>query len=298
MLEPIHGSPIIIDRLTKTFGTTRALDEISLSFPNGGITALLGSNGAGKTSLINCALGLEQPSSGSITVLGGKAGKIDIKRRIGVMLQDSDLPDQLTAREHISLFSTYYEKPHDINALLTLCELDGFADTRYKKLSGGQKRRVQFALAIVGRPQLVFLDEPTTGLDIDARRVLWNTIRDLREQGTSVVLTTHYLEEADTLADHIIVMNAGKIIANAASADIRAAVSGAVIRCQTSLNENHLAALTGVQTVQTSGRFIEILTNSGTQTLRELLSLDDLVTELTVTKPTLENAFKRLTSNG
>lgn len=288
------SAPIVMQGLTKTFNNKCALNELSAHFPSGGITALLGENGAGKTTLINCALGLLRPSKGTINVLGSPAGSITVKRRIGVMLQDSDLPDLLSAREHIALFSTYYPHPIEGNELINLCQLNEFADVRYKHLSGGQKRRVQFALAIVGRPELVFLDEPTTGLDIEARRLLWATITDLRNQGTTIILTTHYLEEADALADHILVMADGKLIANSAASEFRAAVGGAVIRCQTTLSDTQLTDLSGVQTVRHSGRFVEILSRDGTQTLRQLLPIDPSLHELTVNKPSLEDAFTQL----
>jgi len=200
--------------LVVRFGDKVALNSINLSIADQGVTALLGANGAGKTTLINCALGLCKPSSGELSVFNKKVGNIETKRLIGVMLQDSGLPDLLSPAEHIELFSSYYQNPLSVAELTRRCDLEGFINTRYKHLSGGQKRRVQFALAIVGRPKLVFLDEPTTGLDIDARKTVWNTIDDLRNGGTAVLLTTHYLEEADSLADHTIVMNKGDIIAN------------------------------------------------------------------------------------
>ncbi|MEM9234096.1 MAG: ABC transporter ATP-binding protein, partial [Pseudomonadota bacterium] len=192
---------ISAEGVVRSYGTKRALDGVDLSFAaGGGITAILGPNGAGKTTFVHCALGLVKPSRGRLSILGGRPGSLANRRRIGAMLQDANLPDLLTPREHITLFASYYENPIDREELIALCDLGGFADKLYKKLSGGQKRRVQFALSLVGQPDLIFLDEPTTGLDIDARRILWSTIRQLTDTGTSVILTTHYLEEADALA--------------------------------------------------------------------------------------------------
>ncbi len=287
-------SPLVAEKLSHYFGKKRALNSINIAIPSTGITALLGANGAGKTTLINCALGLLKPSSGDLRVLQGKAGTQAIKQQIGVMLQDADLPDLLTAREHITLFSTYYSNPINIDELIKQCDLIEFADTRYRKLSGGQKRRVQFALAILGRPKLVFLDEPTTGLDIDARRVLWNTIRELSSTGTTIVLTTHYLEEADALADRIMVIDRGQLIADGSANEIRKVVSGAVIRCESNLSISTAEQLSGVRSANRSGRYLEVVTNNGTETLKELLSKDPKLSDLTVQKPTLENAFTQL----
>jgi ABC-2 type transport system ATP-binding protein len=283
--------------LTHKFGEKVALNNLNLSVPARGVTALLGANGAGKTTLINCALGLCKPSSGSLSLFGKTPGLLETKRLIGVMLQDADLPDLLTAREHINLFSAYYENPLSLDELAQRCELSGLLDSRYKHLSGGQKRRVQFALAILGRPKMVFLDEPTTGLDIDARKVVWNTINELNDTGTAVLLTTHYLEEADTLADRTIVMSGGSIIANDTTDNIRAAASGAVIRFETSIELPAIKRLPNVRSIEVAGRFIEVLSSNASTTLMELLKLDSELKNLTVANASLEDAFLQLTNS-
>lgn len=282
--------------LTRKFGEKTALNSIDLSVSAAGVTALLGANGAGKTTLINCALGLCRPSSGSLSLFGKAPGLLATKRLIGVMLQDADLPDLLTAREHINLFSAYYPNPLSLDELISRCELSDFLNIRYKHLSGGQKRRVQFALSILGRPKMVFLDEPTTGLDIDARKVVWNTINELSETGTAVLLTTHYLEEADTLADHTIVMSQGSIIANDTTDNIRAAASGAVIRCETTADMPTIECLPEVRSIETSSRFVEILSSNASATLAGLLKIDPELKNLTVSKASLEDAFVQLTN--
>jgi ABC-2 type transport system ATP-binding protein len=285
--------------LVRRYGRKVALDGVDLAFRRGeGVTAILGANGAGKTTFVHCALGLVRPSRGRLTVFGGRPGTLANRRRIGAMLQDTDLPGGLTAREHIELFAAYYPDPVPTAELLELCEITPFAGRRYAKLSGGQKRRVQFALAIVGRPELIFLDEPTTGLDIDARRILWTTIRRLTEGGTAVVLTTHYLEEADALADRIVVFGDGHVLADAPTAEIRNRVGGALIRCVTRLDPPALARLPQVVRAEMSGRYVEILTADAPTTLRALLAADDEVADLTVTKPALEDAFRALTGGG
>lgn len=296
MLDNATNQPAIFATgLVKTYGKTRALDGVDLEIPVGGITAILGSNGAGKTTLINCALGLTRPNSGRVSVLGHKAGHIAARRLTGTMLQDSDLPDLMTAREHIELMSSYYPDPMDLDEALDLCELEAFADKHYRKLSGGQKRRVQFALAVVGRPKLIFLDEPTTGLDSDARRSLWKTVRTLAEQDVTVILTTHYLEEADALADRIIVMNEGKIIADAPATTIRNTVGGAMIRCASNLSADRLGALADVRSVKFTGRFAEILSSNAVASMRALLEADPDLSDLTIVRPSLEEAFLGLT---
>jgi ABC-2 type transport system ATP-binding protein len=280
--------------LTHRFGKKVALNNLNLSISGAGVTALLGTNGAGKTTFINCALGLCKPSSGEISLFGYAPGELKTKRLIGVMLQDSSLPDLLTAREHIELFCTYYRDPLSINEIIQRCDLGSFIDTRYKKLSGGQKRRVQFALAILGRPKIVFLDEPTTGLDIDARKVVWNTISELGASGTTVILTTHYLEEADTLADHTIVMSHGSVIANDSTENIRAQSNGAVISCETSLDTTTIKTLAKVKWVEVIGRKTEINSSDATSSLIDLLRLDPELSNLIVRKTSLEDAFIKL----
>lgn len=280
--------------LTHHFGNNTALDKVSLSIPSNGVTALLGANGAGKTTLINCALGLIKPSAGSIKLFGMLPGEPNTKQIIGMMLQDSTLPDLLTAREHIQLFQSYYKKPLTLDEVVERCNLASFLDQRYKTLSGGQKRRVQFALAILGKPKIVFLDEPTTGLDIDARKIVWSTIADLADTGTAVVLTTHYLEEADQLAAHTIVMSNGKVIANDTTANIRKAASGAIICCETELSIKEIRSIDYVHEVEKLGANMQIITSNATACLQGLFSLDASLSNLTVSKPSLEDAFVQL----
>ena len=197
--------------------------------------------------------------------MGVKPGDNAARARTGVMMQDAELPDLLTAREQIALFASYYPDPRGVEETIELAGLSGFPDARYAKLSGGQKRRVQFALALVGRPDLVFLDEPTTGLDAEARRGLWAIVRQAAEAGARVVLTTHYLEEADALADDVAVMKAGRVIARGTAAELRDQVGGSVIRCRTTLDEGALFALPGRAAASSiSGRYAELIAADAT----------------------------------
>ena len=282
--------------LTKSFGRAQALDRFDLTVEGPGVLALLGPNGAGKTTFVNAALGLVRPGAGSLSILGAAPGDRAARSRIGVMMQDAGLPDLLTAREQVALFASYYPNPRGVRETLDLAGIGGFADTRYAKLSGGQKRRVQFALALVGRPDLIFLDEPTTGLDTQARRALWAIVRQAADDGARVILTTHYLEEADALADEVAVMKDGQVIARGSAAALRDQVGGSVIRCRTSLQDADLAALPGVRRVQLSGRYAEIMAADAVAALKALFAADPDLSDLTVSQPTLEEAFDSLTA--
>ncbi|XBQ17048.1 MAG: ABC transporter ATP-binding protein [Oceanicaulis sp.] len=289
-------APVISARgLSRAFGRTRALDGFDLEVAGPGVLALLGPNGAGKTTFVNAALGLVRPASGALEILGGAPGDPRVRARTGVMMQDAELPDLLTAREQIALFASYYPNPRGVDETIALAGIEPFATKRYGKLSGGQKRRVQFALALVGRPDLIFLDEPTTGLDTEARRGLWAIVRAAAEDGARVVLTTHYLEEADALADDVAVMSRGRVIARGSASDLREQVGGALIRCRTRLDEPALAALPAVRRARASGRYAELASADAVRTLKALFAEDPEVADLSVRQPTLEEAFDTLT---
>lgn len=280
--------------LHKSYGNTQALDGLDLSIEQPGVYAILGRNGAGKTTLINCALGLEKITSGELLTLDSKPGSSSAKLRTGVILQNSELPDLLTVREHIELFASYYIAPFSIDEIIEKCNLAEFAHKRYKKLSGGQKRRVQFALAVVGDPDLIFLDEPTTGLDIDARKTLWGVIREFAGKGKTIVLTTHYLEEAESLADRILIMNAGKIVSDTTPEDIQNQSKDSVIQFQTSLAASSLQNIPACAALSERGRFFEIQSSDACATLRALLDLDPNLSNLTVSKAKLEQFYTQI----
>lgn len=292
-----QSSVIIAENLSKSFGKTNALNGVDLAIEKSGVTAILGANGAGKTTFINTALGLISPNKGRVRIFGARAGSMTARQRTGVMLQGSDLPELLSAEEHIALIGSYYKDPLSVDEVIFQCGMESFAAKPYKKLSGGQKRRVQFALSITGRPDLIFLDEPTTGLDTDARRALWQIVRALAEDGKTIILTTHYLEEADVLADRIVVLNKGEIIADGPTEEIRDAVGGAIIRCITEAELSVLRTLPEVRSAREAGRYAEMMTSDQTETMKALLSVDPSVKDLTVTKPSLEEAFLDLTEN-
>jgi ABC-2 type transport system ATP-binding protein len=284
--------------VTKKYGPVVALDALTLELEGGRVTAILGPNGAGKTSAIRLLLGLTQPTAGTVRLFGADPRSAEARRRTGVMLQVAKVPETLTVREHVDLFCSYYPSPMTVAAALDAAELTGVADRKYGHLSGGQRQRVQFALAICGNPDLLFLDEPTVGLDVEARRGFWTRIRALATAGRTIVLTTHYLEEADALADRIVMLSRGSIVADGAPHELKARVASRRIRCVTSLPAAAIEALDGVTTVRRDGAATEILTSNAELVVRQLLLRDASLSGLETTGAGLEDAFLRLTAAG
>ncbi|HLY34698.1 MAG TPA: ABC transporter ATP-binding protein, partial [Jatrophihabitantaceae bacterium] len=207
--------------LVKAYGARRAVDGLSLTVERGSVFALLGPNGAGKTTTIEICEGFRRADSGSVRVLGLSPDSAALRPRVGVMLQDS-VGGYTSARadELLRLFASYATHPHDPATLLDAVGLTDVAQTQVRRLSGGQQQRLSLALALVARPDLVFLDEPTAGMDPQARRNTWEFIRKLRADGVSVVLTTHFLDEAEQLADHVVVIDAGRVVAAGTPAEL------------------------------------------------------------------------------
>jgi ABC-2 type transport system ATP-binding protein len=214
--------------LVKRYGERTAVDGLSLSVRAGSVTALLGPNGAGKTTTVEVCEGFRTPDGGSVRVLGGTPA--EVRARIGVMPQGGGGYPGLQARELLTLFSRFYAHPHEPDALLSLLGLDEVARTPYRRLSGGQQQRLSLAMALISRPELLFLDEPTAGMDPQARRVTWELIRRLRRDGVSIVLSTHYLDEAEELADHVVMLHAGRIVAEGSPAELTQAGSAGQVR--------------------------------------------------------------------
>ncbi len=282
--------------VTKTYGPIRALDEVSLALAPGAVTALLGPNGAGKTTAVRILLGLSAATSGRAELFGLPPTSRAARQRTGVMLQVGKVPETLTVGEHLRLFSSYYPDPLSFQAIVELAGLEGLVNRRFGLLSGGQQRRALFALAICGAPDMLFLDEPTVGLDVDARRGLWEAIDRLRARGAAILLTTHYLDEADALADRVVVLNRGRIVADGGPDAIKAAVADRHVRCATALDDDALRALPGVRAVRREASRVTLLSDHAERTLRALLALDDSVHHLEVTGAGLEDAFRALTA--
>ena len=286
-----------LDGVTRRYGAVTALDRVSLRLAAGEVTALLGPNGAGKSTSVAILTGRLAPDFGTATLFGVAPTRPAARARMGVMLQSAALPDVLTVRELIALQSGYYRDARPIEESLAMAGLEELADRRAGTLSGGQSRRLQYAMAICGRPDLLVLDEPTTGLDHAARRQLWATVRAAADNGTAVLLTTHYLEEADALADRVVVIDGGRIVADASPAAIKQSVAGATIRCRTNLPDMRLRQLPGVRSVSRDGAMTMMLANDAVPTVRALLAADDGVTDLSVVAASLEDALANFGEN-
>ncbi len=284
-----------LHNVNKNYGDVRALIGVNFSVRAGETVALLGPNGAGKTTAVKLFLGLSQPNAGQVRIFGADPTNPENRMRTGAMLQVGRVPETLRVCEHIDLFSSYYEKPLPAKQVLASAGLEKIADRKFGDLSGGQKQRVLFALAICGDPDLIFLDEPTVGLDVEARRLLWDEIRRMVDRGKTVLLTTHYLQEADALADRIAVINQGSIIAQGTPAEIKAKTSGKRIRCITTLPLATLRQLPGVRDVKDDREAVEIHAAEAEPVIRELFARDLHVSGLEVTTAGLEEAFLALT---
>jgi ABC-2 type transport system ATP-binding protein len=288
-IASLHGA-------SKSFGDVQALRQINFAVRAGELVALLGPNGAGKTTAVKLFLGLAKPTAGTVSVFGGDPIHAEVRTRIGAMLQVAKVPETLKVREHIDLFSSYYPRPLALAETLALAGLQEIKDRVFGELSGGQRQRVLFALALCGDPDILFLDEPTVGLDVESRRVLWEEIRKLIARGKTVLLTTHYLEEADAIADRIVVINRGEIIAEGTPAEIKASTAGRRIRCVSSLDVETVRVLPGVIEVRRDRDALEIHTAEAESILRELLMRDTRLSDLEVTSAGMEEAFLALTA--
>ncbi|MEO7432780.1 MAG: ABC transporter ATP-binding protein, partial [Dokdonella sp.] len=266
-----------------------------LSVRSGELLALLGPNGAGKTTAIAICLGLVEPDCGEVRLFGESPHDLVARRQVGVMLQNAGIPDTLKPRELMQQTRSYYPAPLATDACVRLAGIGDLMDRRYGKLSGGQQRRVQFALAICGRPALLFLDEPTVGLDIEARESLWKTIRGLVAEGCAVVLTTHYLEEAESLADRVAVLAHGRIAASGSVRQIRARIAQRRIRCVSALPTDAIGAWPQVRSVCRDGERIEIVTDAAEVVVRQLLFEDACLSELEIQRAGLADAFVEIT---
>lgn len=221
--------------MVKTFGATTAVDGLSLTVRRGEVFALLGPNGAGKTTTIEMCEGFQRPTSGRIRVLGldPVTRAEEIRSRIGVMLQGGGSYSGIRVGEMLRLAASYNEDPHDPEWLIEILGLDGVRRTTWRRLSGGQQQRLSLALAIIGRPELVFLDEPTAGLDAQSRLAVWELVDALRRDGVTVVLTTHLMDEAEALADHIVIVDRGRVVAEGTPAELTSGDAGARISFET-----------------------------------------------------------------
>ena len=295
---------IVVDNLTKSYGSHRVIDQLHFRVHKGEVFALLGPNGAGKTTTVETLEGYRVPDAGSVRVLGldPMRGSKALKPQIGVMLQQDGLYPGLTAREILHLFARYYEQPRNVDELLERVGLSAAAKTRCRRLSGGQKRRLALAVALVGRPSLVFLDEPTSGMDPQARLATWEIIRDLKRNGATVLLTTHLMDEAERLADRVAIIDHGRLVALDTPGGLTGAENANVVRfvAQAGLDCTKLALLPSAgkaEEVRPGSYVIE--TEAAPSLLVELTAWlrDEGITlsELRVGHGSLEDLFLQLT---
>ncbi len=306
MTSPVP--PVIVRDLVKRYGNVEAVRGVSFEVGAGEIFGMLGPNGAGKTSTLECVIGLREPDGGSIQVCGldAKTHPTEVKRKLGAQLQSTALQDKITPREALRLFGSFYANPAEPQALIDRFSLGEKADATFDSLSGGQKQRLALALAFVNRPEVVFLDEPTTGLDPQSRRELHKLIEQVRSEGHTVVLTTHYIEEAEQLCDRIAIIDRGKVIASGTPRELVGSSKSEpriVVRTARPLEQSLLAALSAVSEAGPvrEGEGWELRTTNVSQTAIELVQLvqkqENELLDLHVMKPSLEDVFIELTGS-
>jgi ABC-2 type transport system ATP-binding protein len=282
---------------TKRYGAVEALKGVSLDIELGDVVAMLGPNGAGKTTSISLLLGLRQPTSGKALLFGLRPDDLDARSRVGVMLQESGIPAMLKVREIVDLFRSYYPKPMTRDRAIAMAGLEEKAGALVKELSGGQRQRLYFALAVCGDPEVLFLDEPTVGMDVEGRRSFIERIAEFANLGRTVVLTTHYLEEADQLARRVIVIDRGVVIADASPQEIKSKVAGKRMRFTAlGLSDKDLDGLP-ISTRTISDHSVQLLTNQPEAVLRELFRRGVQISDLEVSGADLEDAFISLTTH-
>jgi len=284
-----------IKNLSKHYGKLTAVDGVSFKIPAGICFGLLGPNGAGKTTIIEMIEGITKPSAGEIFYKGKLIDK-QFSQEAGIQFQSTALMDLVTVREILKLFASFYEKTLPVEQLAQQCHLDGFLDQYATKLSGGQRQRLLLALALINDPQIIFLDEPTTGLDPQARRHFWELIDSIKKQGKTVILTTHYMDEAEALCDHLVIVDQGSIIEQGSPSELLARHFDTICiqldNAEISSIPTNLAV-----SVQQINDHIQIETDQLEQTLSKLIEAQVNLSSLRIRNRTLEDLFLKLTGN-
>lgn len=289
--------PVELVGVTRTFGATVALDDVSLTVRPGELVGLLGPNGAGKTTLLSLVEGLRHPDAGTVRVFGRDPRDAAARVRLGTTPQETGLPENLRVAEVIDLVASHYPDPLPTGELLELFGLADLARRQTGGMSGGQRRRLAVALSVVGRPDLVLLDEPTTGLDVDARHVLWQTLRGFHAAGATVVVTSHYLEEIEALAERVVVVDHGRVLADAPLGDVLGRVALRRVSVDVPADqEARLRALPGVVEHEADAGRHQLLTPDADALVRELVGSGIDFSRLEVRSATLEEAFLALTT--
>lgn len=283
--------------VTKTYGSVRAVDGLSLSIEPGEVVAFLGPNGAGKTTTIDMMLGLATPTTGSVSVFGGTPADAIAQGRISAVMQTGGLLRDLTVRETVELTSALFARTRSVKEVLTRAGIADIGDRRVAKCSGGQQQRLRFALALLPDPDLLVLDEPTTGMDVEGRRDFWNAIRQDASTGRTVLFATHYLEEADAYADRIVLVRHGKIVADGSAAEVKNLAAGRTVTATLpGVDQSVLLALPGVDRVDTRGDKVIVHGRDSDAVARYLLN-DAHATDLEIVSRNLEDAFLALTTD-
>ena len=281
---------VTLSGVTKKYGTVQAVAGVDLTIRSGEVVALLGPNGAGKSTTIEMLIGLVRPDQGSVQVFGTSAVDAIAAGQVGVMLQSGGIIEDAKVGELLNLVAGLHREPLPVNEALDRSGIADLADRKMKGLSGGQKQRVRFAMAIIPQPDLIVLDEPTTGMDVESRRDFWASMHAETARGRTVLFATHYLEEADAYADRVVLMRDGKVTADGTAAQIKASVSGRTIRATVpGADLATLAALPGVRTVETRGDVVLLQCADSDDTLRYLLS-NTSAHDIEVTSADLEDA--------
>jgi len=296
-------SPVIeVQHLHKRYGETVAVDDVSFAVEEGEIFGILGPNGAGKTTTVECIEGLRTPDDGAVTVLGldPRHHRPELTQRLGVQLQDSQLPDKLRVDEALALYSSFYRNPADWRELIHMLGLSDKASTRFGKLSGGQKQRLSIALALMGSPRVAVLDELTTGLDPQARHDTWELIEGIRDRGVTIVLVTHFMEEAERLCDRVALIDSGRIVAIDTPANLAEGVETEQriqFRPSEPLPQNLLESLPDVTDVIHRGDVVVVTGNSNAlNAVTSALARNQIIArQLRVDQASLEDAFLALT---
>ena len=294
--------PVLVEHVTRRFGAVTALDDVSLRVEPGEVVGLLGPNGAGKTTLLSLVIGLRTPDAGTVRVFGGDPRDPASRTSLGTTPQETGLPETLRVREVVDFVAGHYPDPMPRGEVLARFGLTDLAERQTGALSGGQKRRLAVALSLVGRPRLVLLDEPTTGLDVEARHILWQALRDYHADGATVVVTSHYLEEIEALAQRVVVVGEGRVLADDTLERVLALVD--VRRMSLTLGAGHpddLRALPGVQDVTEvhdapGGTRVTLVASDADSAVRALVEQTVPFRGLEVRGASLEEAFLSLTA--
>jgi len=298
-MDPMETTPVVaFDQVTKSYGEVRAVDGLALTLRPGETVALLGPNGAGKSTTLDLLLGLKQPDSGTVRVLGHSPRDAIVGGHVGAMLQSGGLMDEVTVRELVTLACALHPRPFPVGEVLSRAGITQFADRKVNKLSGGQEQRVRFALATAGDSALIVLDEPTTGMDVTARQSFWATMREQADQGRTVLFATHYLEEADAIADRVLVLHRGRLLADGTAAEIKAKAGARRISfdLEAVAEEAVLRALPFLTSIDISGQTVRIQSADADATVHALYGLGLYPRNLEVAGLGLEQAFVTLTA--